>query len=176
MKSFTKIGFNIEVKGHRFSFNLDSHQRGSEIFVKTNLYRPAELEDNSSGPLASLIMASDSLSEKEEFMKDLNAQVLYINSKKDEQLSVQLLFDACCLACSVHINRYGRLLIVDLLTYMDIFAILYRICFSASQEETIALYRKCVKIIGTSLNQYVQCPGAFGSVMDFNTWARNKGI
>ena len=45
-----------------------------------------------------------------------------------------------------------------------------------SQEETIALYRKCVKIIGTSLNQYVQCPGVFGSVMDFNTWARNKGI
>lgn len=170
-----KIGFDIEVKGHRFSFNLDSHQRGSEVFVKTNLYRPSELEDKPYGPLASVIMASDSLSEKDEFMNDVNAQVSYINSKS-ESFSVQLLFDACCFACSVHINRYGRLLIVDLLTYMDIFAILYRTCFSASQEETIALYRKCVKIIGTSLNQYVQCPGAFGSVMDFNTWARNKGI
>lgn len=169
-----KIGFEIEVKGHRFSFNLDSYQRGSEIYVKTNVYRPSELEDNSSGSLG-LIMSADSLSEKEDFTNDVNAQVSYINSKS-EPCSAQLLFDACCFACSVHINRYGRLLIVDLLTYMDIFAILYRTCFSASQEETIALYRKCVKIIGTSLNQYVQCPGAFGSVMDFNTWARNKGI
>ena len=175
MRATNKMGFAIEVKGRHFSFNLDFHQRGSEIFVKTNVYRPSELEDNSSGPLG-LVMSADSLSEKEEFMKDLNAQVLYINSKKDEPLSVQLLFDACCLACSVHIDRYGRLLIADLLTYMDIFAILYCSCFAASQEETIALYRKCVKIIGTSLNQYVQCPGAFGSVMDFNTWARNKGI
>ena len=174
MRATNKMGFAIEVKGRHFSFNLDFHQRGSEIYVKTNVYRPSELEDNSSGALG-LIMSADSLSEKEDFTNDVNTQVSYINSKTDP-LSVQLLFDACCLACSVHIDRYGRLLIVDLLTYMDIFAILYRTCFAASQEETIALYRKCVKIMGTSLNQYVQCPGAFGSVMDFNTWARNKGI
>lgn len=175
MRATNKMGFAIEVKGRRFSFNLDFHQRGSEIYVKTNVYRPSELEDNSSGALG-LIMSADSFSEKEDFTNDVNTQVSYINSKTREPLSVQLLFDACCLACSVHINKYGRLLIVDLLTYMDILSILYRTCFAASQEQTNALYRKCVKIIGTSLNQYVQYPGAFGSTIDFNTWARNKGL
>jgi hypothetical protein len=170
--------FNIAVKGNRFTFNLDAKQMGANIFVKTNIFRPTvcterPIDPNSS--LASAFVGEQNLSLKEEFENDLSTQVQWINAST-EQLSAQLLFDACCVACKQHIARCGRLFISDMFSYIDVFAILLNTCLEVSGQQTIATYLECTKVMGHAMNQYVKCPGAYGVMMDFDTWAAKQGI
>lgn len=167
--------FSVVIKGETRSFSLNSQQYGSQTFVQTNLYRPAILENKPSGSLAGAFMGNIDLALKEEFINDLNYQVAYVNNSSEPE-GTQVLFDACCSACHQHVNRVGRLMLADMFSYLDIFAILLQACSNMTNQQIQNIYLQGVKAIGQNMNQYVKCPGMFGAMSDFSTWAKNKGI
>lgn len=173
-----KTQFNLNVKGRALSFSLECFQRGFQVFVQTNGLRHPKCCENPSAannPLPGALVSSANLSLKEEFETDLGNQVRWIN-QSNEAPSTQVFFDACCMACQQHISRCGRLFIGDMFTYMDVFAYILNTYYGQSQQQTVNMYLECTKVLGHALNQYVKCPGPYGTMMDFDTWARINNL
>lgn len=173
-----KAQFNIIVKGRPFVIALESQQRGPQAFVQTNEFRHAKCTEHPispNNPLANLVVGEQSLVLREEFGTDLRNQVNWIN-QSGEAASVQLFFDACCVACQQHISRCGRLFIGDMFSYLDVFAYITNSYLGQSKQETMNIYLECTKVLGHALNQYVKCPGAYGVMMDFDTWASRNNL
>lgn len=170
--------FIIPIKGHTFVVSLDGKQIGLQTFVQTNLFRPEECSVHRispSSPIAPAVIGEQNFTLRDEFEHDLNDQIQWINDSP-EKPSSQVFFDACCNACQQHIARHGRLLISDMFTYLDIFALLLNVCFGQTKQVTTHMYRECTKVLGHALNQYVQYPGPYGVILDFDTWARKNGL
>ena len=170
--------FNFIIKGRSFTFSLNSKQYGHQLFVETNAFRPAECSEHKidpNNPIAAAFAGEQDFTLKEEFEIDLGNQVEWINASS-EQPSIQVFFDACCMACQQHIARHGRLFIADLFTYLDVFALLLNTCFGQTKEETCNMYLECTKTIGHALSQYIKCHIGYGAMVDFDTWAQSNGL
>lgn len=149
-------------------FSLDAASYGEHgIFVVTNMFRPNVFCNVSLG---------DGLSAAEEFKEDLKFQVEYINSHTMGDCDMQVLVDASYAACQKHISHFGRLFLTDMLTYIDIWAILHYLRFTQDRDKVIQQYLKYAQDFGRKFNDSVKCSIGSGNTIDFNTWAFNQGL
>lgn len=81
-------------------------------YIKTSRFRPK-------GSTSELISQTDSLTLEKEFIADLNYFIERINLRNET--SPESAIAALKESCINHINKYGRLKIADLQTYVDCF-------------------------------------------------------
>lgn len=151
---------NIDVKSGHVS-------DGNGIFVVTNMFRPNVFCD---------VSLYDGLSDVDEFKEDLKFQVEYINSHTMGDHDMQVLVDASYAACQKHISHFGRLFLTDMLTYIDIWAILHYLRFTQDRDKVVQQYLRYAQDFGHEFNDSVKCSIGFGRTIDFNTWASNQGL
>lgn len=167
--------FDFDILGKQCSFTLRDMSYANETYVDPSIYRPSIVDARKATP-ANAMDFKDYV-RLAEFIEDVNCQIRwsYITSDCNTP-NIKHFYEACNYACEKHIKKFNRLILTDLFSYVDVFSLIIKSYFNLANQQVQSHYVQCLKQVGEKYNAFIQCPTMFGSMQDFRTWARIKGL
>ena len=167
--------FNFDILGKQCSFILQDISYANETYVDPSMYRPSIVDARKATP-ANAMDFKDYV-RMAEFIEDVNCQIRWLCIVSDNNSpNIKHFYEVCTYACEKHIKKFSRLILTDLFSYVDVFSLIIKSYLNLTNQQVQCHYVQCVKQLGEKYNAFIQCPGMFGSVLDFRTWAINKGL
>lgn len=159
------FSFYISAENFTYSFSLPMSM-GQNVDA-TGLRHPDYKKVNSASEFLNSVASYSELVPISSFQDDMNLFVSYLERQK-KPLETIMLFDALAYVCKKHIERFGRLIYGDLLSYVDVFIYVDYAIFQSDLSTYHNLYNKAVYYILNKFPNNVIFQGPFGSSY---TWA-----
>lgn len=133
-------------------------------YVITSRLRHKDFQGKVDVPLAA---NGEQVRSLESFDEDLTYMFNFLEDQNCP-ICINMLYDSLVSICKNHITKYGRLIYVDLLMYVDVFIYIYQAIYTACESTCHDTYRSAVYLILNMFPMKVFFRDFFGRTY---TWA-----